>query len=138
MKTKIIFILLVVFAFHLTSKAQEQVEKKQLYQHKVETYTTMRSAGIGLTFGGTILTIVGISSMSNALSADPNLLTDEMASKYTVGALCAGLGMTAAGGGIVLWAIGSSKKNYYSQRLNSVSFNINPNPYHLASLTYRF
>jgi hypothetical protein len=138
MKTMYIFILLTVLTFNFTSQAQDQGEKKQLYQHKVESYTTMRNAGIGLTIGGTILTIAGITSMSNAIASDPDLLTDEMASKYTIGLLCASLGMTGTGGGIVFWVIGSSKKNYYSQRLNSLTFNLNPNPYHLASLTYRF
>jgi hypothetical protein len=136
MNTKIILIMLVVFAFHFSLKAQD--EKKQLYQHKVESYTTMRNAGVGLTIGGTILTIVGISSMSNALAADPYLETEEMASKYALGALGAGFGMTATGGGIVLWVIGSSKKKYYSQKLNSISLNVNPTPYHLVSLAYRF
>ena len=138
MKAKIIFILLIVFAFNFTSHAQDQGEKKQLYQHKVESFTTMRNAGIGLTLGGTILTIVGISNASNAIASDPNLETDEAIQKYSVGVLVASLGLTAAGGGIVLWAIGGSKKKNYSQKLNSLSFNLNPTTYRLVSLAYHF
>jgi hypothetical protein len=136
MKLKPFLILLVVFASHFKSQAQD--DKKWLYEHKVQSFTTMRNAGIGLTIGGTILTIVGISSMSNALAADPNLVTEEMASKYAWGAIGAGLGMTAAGGGIVLWAIGASKKNLYLHKLNSLSLNLNPAPRHLVSIAYRF
>lgn len=136
MKTLIIFILLAVFASHISVQAQDQ--KKQLYLHKVEKFTTMRNAGIGLTVGGAILTIVGISNMSNAIAEDPNLYTDESNSKFAVGYLVTILGVTATGGGITLWAIGGSKRKSYLNKLKSLSLNLNPSPYHMVSLAYRF
>lgn len=136
MKTLIISILLVAFVSHISVQAQDQ--KKQLYLHKVEKFTNMRNAGVGLTIGGAILTIVGISSMSKAVAEDPNLYTDESNSKFAIGYLVTALGVTATGGGITLWAIGGSKRRSYLNRLNSLSLNLNPSPYHMVSLAYRF
>jgi hypothetical protein len=136
MKNKIIFILLIAFTSHLSLLAQDQ--KKQLYLHKVEKFTNMRNAGIGLTIGGAILTIAGISTMSNAAAEDPNLLSEESSSKFAVGYLVTVLGVTATGGGITLWAIGGSKKKSYLNKLNSLSLNLNPSQHHLVSLAYRF
>jgi hypothetical protein len=76
--------------------------------------------------------------MSNAAAEDPNLYSDESSSKFAVGYLVTVLGVTATGGGITLWAIGSSKKRSYLNKLNSLSLNLNPSPYHLVSLAYRF
>lgn len=136
MKTLIISILLVVFASHISVQAQDQ--KKQLYLRKVEKFTTMRNAGIGLTIGGSVLTILGISTMSNAVAEDPNLYTDESNSKFLAGYLVTALGVTAAGGGITLWAIGGSKRRSYLNKLNSLSLNLKPGHNQMLSLSYRF
>lgn len=136
MKTLSIIILLVVFVSQMSLKAQDQ--RKQLYQHKVEKFTTMRNVGVGLTIGGAILTIAGISTMSNAIAEDPDLVTDNGASKFMTGYLVTVLGVTASGGGIALWVIGGSKKRSYSNKLNALSLNLNPAPHHLVSLAYRF
>ena len=98
----------------------------------------MKNVGIGLTIGGAVLTIVGINSMSNAVATDPDLVTDEGASKFAVGYLATILGVTATGGGITLWAIGASKKRSYTTKLNSISLNLNPAPRRMVSLAYRF
>lgn len=136
MKTLSITILLVVFVSHLSLQAQDQ--RKQLYQNKVEKFTTMRNVGVGLTIGGAILTIAGISTMSNAVAEDPNLETDNGASKFLTGYFVTALGVTASGGGIALWAVGGAKKRSYSNKLNSLSLNLNPSTRHLVSLAYRF
>lgn len=136
MKTLIICILLVVFASPISVQAQDQ--KKQLYLRKVEKFTTMRNAGIGLTIGGSVLTILGISTMSNAVAEDPNLYTDESNSKFLAGYLVTALGVTAAGGGITLWAIGGSKRRSYLNKLNSLSLNLKPGHNQMLSLSYRF
>jgi hypothetical protein len=136
MKTLIISILLVVFASQISVQAQDQ--KKQLYLRKVEKFTTMRNAGIGLTIGGSVLTILGISTMSNAVAEDPNLYTDESNSKFLAGYLVTALGVTAAGGGITLWAIGGSKRRSYLNKLNSLSLNLKPGHNQMLSLSYSF
>ena len=136
MKNKVIFILLVLLAYHFTLQAQ--IQKKQLYQQKIEKFTTMRNVGVGLTIGGAILTIAGISTMSNAIAQDPNLETENGTSKFMTGYLVTVLGVTASGGGIALWAIGGSKKRSYSNKLNSLSLNLNPSTRHLVSLAYKF
>ncbi len=136
MKTLIISILLVVFASHISVQAQDQ--KKQLYLRKVEKFTTMRNAGIGLTIGGSVLTILGFSTMSNAVAEDPNLYTDESNSKFFSGYLVTALGVTATGGGITLWAIGGSKRRSYLNKLNSLSLNLNPGRNQMLSLSYSF
>ncbi len=136
MKTLIISILLVVFASHISVQAQDQ--KKQLYLRKVEKFTTMRNAGIGLTIGGSVLTILGFSTMSNAVAEDPNLYTDESNSKFFAGYLVTALGVTATGGGITLWAIGGSKRRSYLNKLNSLSLNLNPGRNQMLSLSYSF
>ena len=134
MKTITTIILLCAFACHFTVHAQDQ--KKYLYQSKVAKYNKMKNVGIGLTIGGAVLTIVGINSMSNAVATDPDLVTDEGASKFAVGYLATILGVTATGGGITLWAIGASKKRSYTTKLNSISLNLNPAPRRMVSLAY--
>jgi len=138
MKKAIVFIMLCVCVSQFTLQAQDQNQRKYLYESKIHQFTNMRNAGVGLTIGGAILTIVGISSMSNAIAADPDLATDAGVSKFTTGYWVTMLGVTAAGGGITLWAIGGSKIRSYTKKLNSVSLNLNPSPYHLVSLAYRF
>lgn len=65
MKTKKLFILLGFMIPSLMIHAQNQ--NNLLYQAKVEKYTKMKNAGIGLTIGGTILTGIEISLMSNGI-----------------------------------------------------------------------
>ena len=128
--------LLCALVLQITVQAQDQ--KKYFYESKVHKYTNLRNAGIGLTVCGSVLTVVGISTMSSAVAEDLDFVTDEGISKFTTGYLCTTLGITASGGGIVLWAIGGSKKKSYSNKLNVVSLNINPSSCHLVSLAFHF
>ncbi|NOU45993.1 MAG: hypothetical protein HOO86_02915 [Bacteroidales bacterium] len=138
-KTILIMMMCVLFShFTLQAQVQDQNKKKFLYESKVQKFNTMRNAGIVLTIGGAVLTIAGISTMSNAIADDPDMVTDAGTSKFLTGYLCTALGLTASGGGIVLWAIGGAKKRSYTQKLNSLSLNLNPAPRQMVSLAYRF
>ena len=136
MKT-IVLIWLFILPFAL--QAQEiPYQQKLLYQNKIVSYTKMKTAGIVLTFGGTILSVAGIAMMANS-GYDPYYpMSDAGYEKYVSGYLIAVLGISATAGGITLWSIGGSKVKKYTQKLNSISLNINPVPRQLFSIAYRF
>ena len=136
MKKLLICIVVGILAFQMSSSAQDY--RKDLYRKKIGKFTNMRNAGIGLTIGGAVMTIVGITSYSDAITKDPRLETNTQASRALLGLLAAELGVTMAAGGVVLWAIGGSKINKYSKMLKSVSLNLNPNLHQSLSLAYRF
>lgn len=140
MKKTILMMMMCVLFSHFTIQAQvqDQNRKKNLYESKIHSFTKMRNAGIGLTIGGAVLTVIGISTMSSAIADDPDMVTDSGTSKFLAGYVCTALGLTASGGGIVLWAIGGAKKRSYSEKLNSLSLNLNPGPRQIFSLAYRF
>jgi hypothetical protein len=136
MKKILVFILFGIMVFQLGAKAQE--DQKHLYMRKIGTYSRMRNAGIGLTIGGGVLTIVGISVFSNATASDPNLLNEQNMEKATLGILTAELGCMMASGGIVFWTIGGSKRSKYMKKLNSLSLSLNPNAHQALSFAIRF
>jgi hypothetical protein len=47
-------------------------------------------------------------------------------------------GLAGTGGGIALWSIGASKKKSYQKKLNTLTFNLNPNLNQKLSLVYKF
>jgi hypothetical protein len=136
MKTFFILTFIACFSATLTLHAQDQ--KKYLYQSKIHSYTNMKNAGIGMTAGGAILSIIGISTMSSALNTDPDMETDEGLSKFTNGYLVTVLGVAVTGGGVTLWAIGGSKKRSYTEKLNALSLQLKPAPTQMLALSWRF
>lgn len=125
-----------------------QTSEDLQYQHdlcikKIQRYTSMKNTGIVMTVGGGAMAIGGIILFSNSLD-DLNEYNntyyaegDEGANAF-VGLLMAELGVGIAAGGIVLWTIGSSKVRKYTNKMNSLSFNLNDDPRRALSLTYRF
>lgn len=140
MKKTIVFILLGLFIFSSVLQAQDQ--KKILYQNKVIKFTNMKRSGVSLTFGGALLTIGGIALMAEGANQINTNNTysrlEDNTGLFMVGYLAACVGVGATTGGIVLWSIGGSKAKSYKQKLNSVSFNLNPGPKQVFSLAYRF
>ncbi|NVO18789.1 MAG: hypothetical protein HXX13_03765 [Bacteroidetes bacterium] len=138
MKRNLICSLVAILAFLGAVNAQDNQYQKDLFRRKISQYNGMKNAGIGLTVGGAVLVVVGISTFSNAVAEDPDLVTENAAGKATLGLLCTELGCVAFGGGVVLWAVGGSKKSKYIKKLNALSLNLKPNPYQTLSLAYRF
>ena len=139
MKRIIVIFLLIVFALPCVVKGQE--EKRFLYERKIISFAKMKQTGIGLTFGGALLSIGGIAVMANS-----NLGTGYIDSygnsreteRWMLGYLALCLGVPTTAGGIVFWSIGGSKMKKYQEKLNSVSLNLNPSPQQAISLSVRF
>ena len=148
MKKLIIILLFGIFVFPIATQAQVITDQqKSLYQNKVYKFTKMKSAGIGLTIGGSILTLSGFIMMVEGasrgsrydyLSSDSNYCGSDLPASFYLGVLGTTLGISATAGGIVLWSIGGAKVRSYSKKLNPVSLNLNPSPNQMLSLSYRF
>jgi len=143
MKKLIAIILLGMFIFPGMLHGQDLKEQQRsLYQNKAYKFTKMKKTGIGLTFGGAILTAGGIAMMVNGandyVDDDSYSSSDLLPTSFYVGYIGAILGGAATTGGIVMWSIGGSKAKSYNNRLNSLSLNLNPAPKQMISLSYRF
>jgi hypothetical protein len=146
MKVKTIIILSALMISSFIMHAQDQ--QKLLYQAKVEKYTKMKHAGVGLTIGGAVLTGIGIGLMVDGIRKVNNDLYDpydpnssdsaDGSGEALIGYLGFVLGVSTTTTGIILWSVGSSKSNKYQQRLNSISLNLNPARHQMISLAYRF
>lgn len=114
--------------------------KKDLYTLKIEKFSKMRNTGIGVTIGGVILTAVGIGVLSSAadMPYDTQEEMDAFDTKVLLGTYTTMFGLAGTGGGIALWSIGGSKKKSYQKKLNTLTFNLNPNPNQKLSLVYKF
>lgn len=111
----------------LAGQAQQDIDQYLKYS-KGER---MRKNGIGLTIGGGVLTVVGISLLSSAnfttttngygqsqySTNDPNA---------TSGALCLLGGMGMLGAGIPLWIVGAHKVKKYKPAGLSLNLNVAP------------
>lgn len=142
MKKHIILILFGILAFQMSAKAQEDEEYKTIYREKIARFTNMKNAGIGLTIGGAVLTVFGITSISesiNMMNNSNSTSSDNAAvAKYLTGMICTELGIVMTAGGITFWTIGASKRNKYIRKLNSVSLKLDPNPSRALSFVYQF
>ncbi len=159
MKKFRIFLLIGILSFPFLLSAQLldqrnlQYQKKEIYEHKVMSFTRMKHAGVWLTISGAILTVGGVALIVNGANNsntnnNPYLdqydpygvrnTSEEDAAKILFGTLTACVGVIATTGGVVLWTIGGSKARSYKGKLNSLSFNYNPGPRQLFSLAYRF
>lgn len=133
---KVFLIVIGILAFQLSMMAQ--VDQKALYQKKIKSYSNMKGAGIGLTIGGVVMTVIGINVIASAPEDDWS--TDEIEGETEIlgGVILTEVGLIMVGGGITLWAIGGSKKAKYTRKLNALSLNLNPSLKQKFSLAYRF
>ena len=123
-----------------------QDKYKQLYKHKIITYTKMRRGGLIMTgFGGGSL-IAGAALLASIPSAYWNTNNgyglpnqDKYDLQASEGAIFFTLGIGLLAGGITLSSIGSYKIKSYRHKLDNLSLGIicAPNRQGL-SLTYRF
>ncbi len=150
---KRIFITILLGILFLPSFAQLQdVEvRKTMYERKVVSFKRMKSTGVGLTIGGAILTVVGTALLANSdylsSSYDDDYgygygndyeSSNDGAGQFILGYVSVVAGVTSTAGGIVLWSIGSRKTKQYQQKLDMISFNVNPSTQQMVSLSYRF
>lgn len=151
---KRIFIIIFLGILFLPSFAQLQdVEvRKTMYERKVVSFKRMKSTGVGLTIGGAVLTVVGTALMATSdLSSDYDNEYDngyrygydyensnDEVGQFVLGMLSVVAGVATTAGGIVLWSIGSRKTKQYQQKLDMISFNVNPSTQQMVSLSYRF
>jgi len=113
--------------------------QRSLYIAKAEKYRKMKTTGAVLTVGGTILTIVGISTLSKVEST-----TNAYGQIQTTGNPVAGVlellaGMGGVGAGVPLWIVGAHAETKYNRKLEMLSVKLNVSPNSTAvKLTYRF
>ena len=144
MKTPILTLLA---ALMVTMSLQGQQDERQLYEHKIQSYSHMRSAGwtmAGIGSGGVIIGSVLLASLPDGYW-DDDYYTDDVDDEADhvfqavsgIVALAVGIGLTA--GGITLASIGSHKLSTYRSKLNNLSLGVicTPNRQGLT-LTYRF
>jgi len=144
-KILIVFILSLIVFIPLHA----QMEKQQLYQHKVEVYTRMKNAGWTMTgFGGGLIVTgtILVATLPGGYwydeddiyySSDRSEPGDDV--KAFAGMMSIGLGIELLAGGITLGSIGTHKVRQYKSKLDNLSFSpiITPKVQGL-SLVYRF
>lgn len=130
----------ILFVVPLKTLAQYNSEE-MLYVHKVEKYRKMKNAGRILTFGGTVLTIVGVVAVANAPKTQT---TNGYGQTVTTidesgfgGALAFIAGAASLGAGIPLWIVGSKAEAKYRRKLGDSYLSLNIN-YQQVGLTWRY
>jgi len=123
-------LLALVFLIFLVIPLYSQFNpEKALYAAKVEKYKRMKTTGALLTVGGTVLFIVGATTLSNAPTTT-TYYNGQPQTTYTGGNAGAGavallLGMGGIGAGIPLWIVGGKSHRKYIQKLEMTGININ-------------
>jgi hypothetical protein len=125
MKTLTLLIVLLSFAFHCNAQYRDD---KELYMQKVEKYRRMKTTGQGLTFGGSVMMVVGIAMLSNVETT-----TNAYGQTTSTGNVGGGvavylLGVGALGAGIPLWIVGGINKGRYERKVQAVSVRLNMTP----------
>jgi hypothetical protein len=135
---KKVALVLVLILVSLQSFSQA-VRDRAFYEQKIVRYNKLKNAGIALTIGGAVLTVVGVAVLANtSFETDYNGEPTDTGNLY-LGAYSLGFGMTAMGAGIPITIIGSNKKKQYQRNLKSLSFRLNAKPNNTGLvLTYKF
>lgn len=141
MKSLSIFIAVILFCSFTNLNAQES--QKDFYWKKAAKFERMKNAGVGLTIGGIVATVIGVKLISDAAREEANNSnygsgTDDNSEKFLGGLVFTELGVGMTAGGIVLWSIGGAKKSKYLAKAKSLSFELNPESTRKLSLTYKF
>lgn len=120
-----------------------QIEKKELYERKVESYTKMKRTGFAIAGIGTVATTFGIMQLSRATWETTNTATGTQttssspeAVQGSVGVL---IGIPALVTGTVLGIIGATKSKSYNKKLQRLNVGVNYMPQNKGLvITYRF
>jgi hypothetical protein len=143
MKQTLLFFFIAVFMFN--RPVMGQVEKRQLYEEKIQSFTHMRNGGIAMTAVGSGLVIAGtvlLVSIPDSYWDDTYYYTDDYEdySLQLAGSIIMmGVGIGLFAGGITMASIGGHKIGSYRQKLNNLSMGVICTPKRQGlSLTYRF
>jgi hypothetical protein len=143
---KYIFLLIVMANIVIPVMAQE--EYRQVYEHKIQTFSHLRSAGYTMTGFGAGTAITGailLASLPSSYWYDGNASyygeeydpSDDL--KAFSGIICIALGVGLLAGGITMSSIGSHKVRSYQGKLNNLSLGMICTPSKQGfTLTYRF
>lgn len=129
MKTLTLLLLLVFSATHLPA---QQNDEKLFNLMKAEKYRRMKNTGAVLTVAGTILSIVGIVTISNSSYTTTTNGYGQTTSTATSGnpaggALAFLAGSAAVGAGVPLWIVGAHAEKKYQRKLDGLAFRLNLN-----------
>jgi hypothetical protein len=137
MKPIILLFLVAVVASNCFAQLNED---KLFYLKKSEKYRRMRNTGATLAVGGTILAIIGISTLTNS----PSIQNSNGTQTYTgdnavTGAVTYIAGLACVGAGVPLWIVGGHAHRKYEKKLESVTVRLNATPQQTGlTLRYRF
>lgn len=109
----------------------QQNPEKMLALYKVEKYRKMKSTGRVLAIGGTVLTVVGLSTLMNVSTtttpnnpSQPDALTDR-----EIGGLLAYVGgVLSVGAGVPLWIVGAHAQNKWQKKLDGMAVRMRVTP----------
>lgn len=141
MRFALIFSVLILFS---AIQTYAQFDKDKLfYAAKAERYKRMKTTGTILTIAGGILTVVGITTLSNS-SVTTIYGSNGQSQNITTGNPEAGaieflLGIGGLGAGIPLWAVGGHAERKYLRKLENISVRLNRQQQNTGfTLTYKF
>jgi hypothetical protein len=135
-------ILFIIMVFPTMISAQ--MNQEDLIGKKIRSCTKMRNTGMVITTAGGLLTIAGVfiynEGVNTAYKSDrfPYFDQSDGPEKELLGILCIAGGICTSFTGSIFWTIGSSKKNQYKEKLNSLSLKLSPDPRNALTLSLRF
>jgi hypothetical protein len=122
-----------------------QVEKRQLYEEKIQSFTHMRNGGTVMAAVGSGLAIAGtvmLVSIPDSYWDGTYYYTDDYEDysfQAVGGIIMVGVGIGLLAGGITMASIGGHKVGQYRQKLNNLSMGVICTPKRQGlTLTYRF
>ena len=120
---------------HTYAQQKTDAIDKMDYIEKIEKYRRMKATGTGLTIIGSVLVVVGMTTLYSSIDDWDNSTDD----KLVVGTFCALAGYASLGAGIPLWIVGAVKHKKYTAQAQGISIKLNATPQSQGlTLTYRF
>jgi hypothetical protein len=135
MKPIIVFLMMIS---SMGSFAQYGADERNSDLHKYNEFKKMKGAGIGMTFLGAAVAIVGLANVHATVTSRTGN-SPYYHTPVNSGEIIASLGAAVMGSGITLWAIGGRKSNFYREKLQLVSLHLQTAPHRAGVvLTYHF
>jgi hypothetical protein len=137
---KLLFV--IIFALFISLQAFSQAADDEIFfRQKVEKYHRMKKTGQTLTLLGSVLSVVGIVTLSNSTTTTtsngygPSQTTTSGnpgagVAAYLVGTAC-------VGAGVPLWIVGGVSQGKYERKLNALTIGARVIP-HGGGLTLRY
>lgn len=109
----------------------QQDDDRSLFQKKAEKYRKMKNTGIVLTFGGSVLSIVGAVTLLNSAPSSTYYYGSTQTTNTgnaAGGAIAYLLGAACVGTGVPLWIVGGINHGKYTRKLEALSARLNVAP----------